>query len=94
MATRPRLVQTVLDTLDPRALAEFSRELLGYSYRPGDGPPTDGTTDRPDWLVITHGAHQLAFQQVDELPRPTWPESQEVPQLVHQDMTVTDREEL
>src|SRR5512133_3923819 len=35
----PRLVQTVLDTTDVRALAEFYRELLGLRYRPGDEPP-------------------------------------------------------
>ncbi len=36
MANHPRLQQTVLDTTDPRRLAEFYRELLGYRYRSGD----------------------------------------------------------
>ena len=44
--TPPRLRQTVLDTEDPRGLAEFYRVLLGLSYRPGDEPPR-GRTPRP-----------------------------------------------
>ena len=50
-----RMVQTVLDTTDPRALAEFYRELLGWSYRPGDEPPAAGEPDPrgQDWLVLT-----------------------------------------
>jgi len=45
----PRLVQTVLDCADARALAEFYRELLGYEYRPGD-EQVDSAGD--DWLVL------------------------------------------
>ena len=94
MANHPRLLQTVLDTTDPRRLAEFYRELLGYRYRSGDEPPTDGTPDECDWLVVTDGTHRLAFQQVDELPRTTWPESTGVPQQLHLDFAVADMGEL
>lgn len=38
----PRLLQTVLDTEDPRRLAEFYRVLLGLAYRRGDEPPATG----------------------------------------------------
>ncbi len=88
----PELLQTVLDTIDVRSLAEFYRQLLGLVYRPGDEPPPDGTTDEADWLVLTDsaGARKLAFQQVDELTRTTWPR-QDVPQQLHLDMTVPDR---
>ncbi len=79
MTTHPRLLQTVLDTTDPRGLAEFYRALLGYTYRVGDEPPLDGTPDRPDWLVLTGGSQQLAFQQVEELPRTNWPEPPGIP---------------
>lgn len=94
MADHPQLLHTVLDTTDVRGLAEFYRELLGLSYRPGDEPPTDGP-DAADWLVLVDGAgrRMLAFQQVEELARSTWP-SQEVPQQLHMDYTVPDRESL
>lgn len=87
----PRLLHTVLDTTNVRALAEFYRQLLGLVYRPGD-EPTDAATDDPDWLVLTNaaGVRKLAFQHVDELRRATWPRH-EVPQQLHLDMTVPDR---
>ena len=97
MATHPQLLQTVLDTTDPRGLAEFYRALLGYRYRAGDEPPSDGTPDEPDWLVLTdgtRGSHGLAFQLVDELPRTNWPEPPGIPQQLHLDMGVPDVEEL
>ena len=88
----PELLHTVLDTTDVRSLAEFYRQLLGLVYRPGDEPSADGTTDDAEWLVLTDsaGVRKLAFQQVDELPRTTWPR-QDVPQQLHLDMTVPDR---
>ncbi|GAB3457603.1 VOC family protein [Kineococcus endophyticus] len=86
----PRALHTVLDTTDARALAEFYRALLGLRYRDGD----EGTGPA-DWLVLTEGdgSRVLAFQQVDDLPRPTWPTGR-VPQQVHVDFTVPDREVL
>jgi catechol 2,3-dioxygenase-like lactoylglutathione lyase family enzyme len=91
----PRLLHTVLDTTDPRSLAEFYRRLLGLRYRPGDEPPADGTTDDADWLVLTDssGARRLAFQQVDSLPRTTWPRH-DVPMQLHVDYTVSSADEL
>lgn len=75
--------------MDARALAEFYRQLFGLSYRPGDEPPPAGEPDR-DWLVLRNddGA-PLAFQQVEDLPRSTWPTA-EVPQQLHLDTTVPD----
>jgi catechol 2,3-dioxygenase-like lactoylglutathione lyase family enzyme len=92
----PTLRQTVLDTTDARRLAEFYRELLGLAYRPGDEPPPAGEDDAlgRDWLVLRNpGGGQLAFQQVDEFPRSTWPEPG-VPQQLHLDLTVPDRDAL
>jgi catechol 2,3-dioxygenase-like lactoylglutathione lyase family enzyme len=85
----PRLRQVVLDTTDPRALAEFYRRLLGFSYRPGD------ETGEHDWLVLTDpdGTPRLAFQQVAELPPPTWPTGPR-PQMLHLDLTVETVAEL
>jgi catechol 2,3-dioxygenase-like lactoylglutathione lyase family enzyme len=88
----PQLLHTVLDCTDPRELAEFYRQLLGYRYRPGDEP---GVDEDVEWLVLLRpaGDRGLAFQQVDELPQTTWPEPG-VPQQMHLDMMVPDREQL
>ncbi|GAB3843243.1 VOC family protein [Micromonospora andamanensis] len=95
--TTPRLCQVVLDCTDARSLAEFYRSLLGLVYRPGDEPPEPGQADErgTDWLVLRtpEGSPQLAFQQVDQLPRPTWPEGR-VPQQLHLDLSVTSTEQL
>ena len=82
----PRLRQTVLDTEDPRRLAEFYRVLLGLAYRPGD-EQVDPAGD--DWLVLVGdgGVPALAFQRVDSLPHATWPAG-ERPQMLHLDTTV------
>ena len=81
----PRIRQVVLDTTDARALAEFYRQLFGLTYRPGD-EATDPADD--DWLVLRgDGDFGLAFQQVDDLPRSTWPEPV-IPQQLHLDTTV------
>jgi catechol 2,3-dioxygenase-like lactoylglutathione lyase family enzyme len=86
----PQLRQVVLDALDARALAEFYRELLGLTYRPGDEAPDDGEPDPrgSDWLVLRDGDRTaLAFQQVAVLPPSTWPHDT-VPQQLHLDLTV------
>lgn len=56
----PALVQTILDAVDVRGLAEFYRLLLGLVYRAGDEAPTSGDLTTPtaaldtaDWLVLT-----------------------------------------
>ena len=97
MADVPKLRQTVLDTTDARRLAEFYRQLLGYTYRDGDEPPAAGEPDErgQDWLVLRapETGHGLAFQQVGALPPSTWPEDG-VPQQLHLDMTVASVEQL
>ncbi|MHB8294562.1 MAG: VOC family protein [Acidimicrobiales bacterium] len=91
MNSYPSFRQVVLDTTDVRELAEFYRELLGYSYRPGDDAPAAGDTDVRsfDWLVLRDGSGRpsIAFQQVDALPAATWPDG-DVPQQLHLDLTV------
>jgi catechol 2,3-dioxygenase-like lactoylglutathione lyase family enzyme len=95
MAEYPQLLHTVLDTTRPRELAEFYRQLLGLRYRPGDEPPTDGTPDTADWLVLVDpdGVRKLAFQEVERLPRTTWP-AHDVPMQLHLDLTVSSVDEL
>ncbi|MCM3555282.1 VOC family protein [Janibacter melonis] len=87
----PRLCQTVLDTTDARALAEFYPRLLGLVYRPGDEPPAEGEPDDADWLVLRQpdGGRALAFQEVERLTPTTWPDD-EVPMQLHVDCTVPD----
>lgn len=95
MPDYPQLLHTVIDTTEPRALAEFYRQLLGYVYRPGDEPDCHGEADDSDWLVLTDsiGTRKLAFQQIEHLEPTTWP-STEVPMQMHLDLTVSDRDEL
>jgi hypothetical protein len=88
----PQLLQVVLDAPDPRALAEFYRQLLGLVYRPGhetDDPAGD------DWLVLedSAGYRRLAFQRVEPQPTPTWPDA-EIPQQLHLDLTATSVSDL
>ncbi|HXP22391.1 MAG TPA: VOC family protein [Streptosporangiaceae bacterium] len=93
----PVLRQVVLDSTDARALAEFYRQLLGLSYRPGDQPPAAGQPDPAgqDWLVLRDSAGRLgvAFQQVAELAEATWPDDT-VPQQLHLDLTVPTAQDL
>ncbi|HJP79985.1 MAG TPA: VOC family protein [Pseudonocardiaceae bacterium] len=93
----PALRQVVLDTTDARELGEFYRQLLRLVYRPGDEPPRPGEDDERgrDWLVLTtpDGDPRIAFQQVAEFKRPTWPDPA-VPQQLHLDLTVASVEEL
>ncbi len=87
----PVIRQTVLDTTDPRLLAEFYRQLFGLRYRAGDEPPGPGQADPKgqDWLVLKDpaGGAALAFQKVSELPEATWPDGA-IPQQLHLDTTV------
>jgi catechol 2,3-dioxygenase-like lactoylglutathione lyase family enzyme len=95
MADFPRLIHTAIDTTDARGLAEFYRQLLGLHYRPGDEPPTDGSEDDSDWLVLLdRDDHRVvAIQGVDRLERTTWP-SHDVPMQLHLDFGVPNTEEL
>ena len=92
---RPQLRQVVLDTEDARGLAEFYRRLLGLEYRPGDdAPPPPHELDDADWLVLRGDSGMaLAFQQVADVPRSTWPDPGQA-QMLHLDMTVDGVDEL
>ena len=95
-ASFPAWRQVVLDCQSPRELAEFYRQLLGLSYRPGDEPPDDDGDPRgEDWLVLwgPEGANRIAFQHVADLPEPTWPGGPR-PQMLHLDFSVPTVAEL
>ena len=86
----PAWRQVVVDCPSPRVLAEFYRQLLGLSYRPGDEPPPGDDDPRgEDWLVVCDpaGDHRIAFQHVADSPEATWPEGPR-PQMLHLDFSV------
>jgi hypothetical protein len=93
----PILRQVVLDSTDPRGLAEFYRQLLAYRYRPGDETPPTGDPDpaAEEWLVLCgeRGTPRLAFQHVAKIEQVTWPDGA-IPQQMHLDLTVLSLDEL
>jgi catechol 2,3-dioxygenase-like lactoylglutathione lyase family enzyme len=95
MVQHPTLLHTAIDTTDPRALAEFYRELLGLQYRPGDEPGGANGGADAEWLVLVDevGTRKLAFQRVERLERTTWPQH-DVPMQMHLDLTVPTVEDL
>ena len=91
--TFPALRAVALDATNAHEVAEFYRELLGYTYRLGDEAPPPGHPDPmgEDWLVLRDrtGEARLAVQHVAELPPSTWPDPR-IPQQLHLDLTVAD----
>ena len=88
----PLFRAVAIDATNARAVAEFYRQLLGYTYRAGDEAPDP---DGDDWLVLrdADGVPRIAVQRVAELPPSTWPDPT-VPQQIHLDLTVGDVGEL
>jgi catechol-2,3-dioxygenase len=71
---------TVLDTSDPRALAEFYCAVLGWQI--------EAASD--DWITIRGtGEPGMAFQLAPGHVAPTWPD-EAIPQQVHLDLRVPD----
>ncbi len=70
---------TVLDTPDPRALAEFYCAILGWEVTDADD----------DWVTIGGTGGTLAFQLAPDHVPPTWPDNA-VPQQFHLDLNVPD----
>jgi predicted enzyme related to lactoylglutathione lyase len=70
----------VLDTDNPRRLAEFYTALLGWKIE----------SIEDEWITITGGsAGQIDFQLALNHKPPTWPDN-EVPQQFHLDLQVDD----
>jgi catechol 2,3-dioxygenase-like lactoylglutathione lyase family enzyme len=85
VTARPRmtLTATVLDAADPRALAEFYRQLLGWPIG----------TEEPEWVTLrpTDGGAGLSFQTEPIHARPTWPAKPGEQQMqAHLDIRVED----
>ncbi len=95
MPDYPVLLHTAIDAADCRGLAEFYRELLGLHYREGEEPPSDGSPDDVDWLVLLddEGNRVVTVQQKLDTAPPTWP-SERVPMQMHMDFKVPSVAEL
>jgi catechol 2,3-dioxygenase-like lactoylglutathione lyase family enzyme len=73
----------VLDTPEPRALADFYCALLGWRV----------IREEDDWVTIRGDSSAgMAFQLAPNLVPPTWPDPA-VPQQFHLDVTVPDLED-
>ena len=82
MKTALRLGAIVLDCPDPRALAEFYAELLGWTVA------KDSTDDWVD-VVSPDGGPSVSLQLAPNYRPPTWP-NPELPQMLHLDVLVHD----
>lgn len=77
------LSTTVLSASDPKGLAAFYRDLLGWQI----------TSEDDDWLVVRDGDADrgLAFQLEEHHARPSWPtETGEQQMQMHLDVRVSD----
>jgi predicted enzyme related to lactoylglutathione lyase len=75
----------VLDSPDPRALADFYRRLLGWTTR----------QDEPGWVTLNPpaGGAGLSFQSEPVYVRPSWPSDASHQQMMlHLDIEVDDLE--
>ena len=95
MPTYPVLLHSAIDGRDCRGLGEFYRQLLGLQYREGEEPPSDGSPDDADWLVLLDdsGNRVLTIQAKKDTTPPTWP-SEDVPMQMHMDFKVPTVEDL
>ncbi len=95
MSQFPVLLHTAIDARDCRQLGEFYRQLLGLRYREGEAPPTDGSPDDADWLVLLDedGNRVLTIQEKADTVPPTWP-AEDVPIQMHMDFKVSTVEDL
>jgi hypothetical protein len=95
VSSYPVLLHTAIDARDCRGLGEFYRQLLGLRYRGGEEPPTDGSPDDADWLVLLDegGNRVLTIQEKKDTTPPTWP-SEAVPMKMVMDFEVPTVEDL
>jgi catechol 2,3-dioxygenase-like lactoylglutathione lyase family enzyme len=81
--TRFTLTGTVLDTPDPRGLALFYQQLLGWPLG----------SDEPEWVTLRppDGSAGLSFQFEEDHVPPVWPAGDGDPRMqLHLDIEVDD----
>lgn len=79
------LTGTVLDSPDPKGLALFYQQLLGWPFG----------SDEPEWVTLRppDGSAGLAFQLEEEHVPPVWPAGDGDPRMqLHLDIEVDDLE--
>lgn len=83
MSTEIKFGCVVLDCPDPRALADFYAQLLGWSI--------GSSNDDEDWSTARNpsGGPDICFQRDPEYQAPTWPSNQRA-QMLHLDFDVPD----
>ena len=81
-----RLAAFAIDCPDPRRLAEFYGDLLGWTV---DEAESDG-----EWVELADpsGGTRLAFQRDSNYVAPTWPDPRR-PQMMHLDVRVSTLDE-
>ncbi|MBV9172218.1 MAG: VOC family protein [Chloroflexi bacterium] len=78
-----KLSATVLGAPDPRALANFYAQLLGWNF----------TANEPGWVTLRPptGGTGLSFQEEADYSRPVWPQKPgEQQMMMHLDIGVDD----
>jgi hypothetical protein len=75
-----RLGLVAFDCPDALALADFYSSIIGGDLVPGDDE---------GWVELHTPTGKLAFQQIDDHHRPTWPDG-DVPQQAHIDIDVVN----
>jgi len=95
VSSYPGLLHTDINARDCRGPGEFYRQLLWLRYRDGDEPPTDGSPDEADWLVLLDedGNRVLTIQEKKDTTPRTWP-SETVPMHMHMHFRVPTVEDL
>jgi len=82
---RMRVSATVLGAPDPRALAAFYEQLLGWTR----------VADKPEWVMLRppSGGTGLSFQAEPDFVPPVWPSAPGAQQMMaHLDIAVEDLE--
>ena len=91
-SSRARLSAAVLGAPDPRALARFYEQLLGWTITVSEGP-RPGHPAEDGWVMLKppDGGTGLSFQYEDQYERPVWPTALDEQQMmIHLDIAVDD----
>ena len=87
-----RLATAVLDSGDPRRLAAFYEQLLGWTVAVSEGPRPDNPPE-DGWVILrpASGSTGLSFQYEPHYRAPSWPTTAEAAQMmIHLDIAVDD----
>jgi len=89
---RARVSAAVLGAPDPRALARFYEQFLGWTITVSEGP-RPGHPAEDGWVMLKppDGGTGLSFQYEKDYQRPVWPTTPDEQQMmIHLDIAVDD----